>query len=88
MNPKMMALQGAMEDPSMAMPPEAPPEMAPPAGGDIGSAVMQAMDLLMPFAAEPGIQEVLALLEGTAGGPPADVAEDPSLMPMDEPVMA
>lgn len=90
MNPKLMALQEAISSVGGGMggeappgaPMDAPPEMAgaPAMGsGDVTSAASQAMELLAPFADQPGIAEVLSLLEGTVGGPEAGVAEDPMM---------
>lgn len=63
------------------MPEAAPMAPAPEAmpGGDVASAASQAMELLAPFADQPGIGEALALLEGALGGPEAGVAEDPMM---------
>ncbi len=72
----MGGMGGGAEAP---MPEAGPMPPAPEAmpGGDVASAASQAMELLAPFADQPGISEALALLEGTIGGPAAGVAEDP-----------
>lgn len=58
---------------------------APPGPGvDVGSAAAQAMELLAPFADQPGISEALALLEGALGGPKGGVAEDPMMEGQEE----
>ena len=67
-----MGAEAPMPEP-MAPAPEAM------AGGDVASAASQAMELLAPFADQPGIGEALALLEGALGGPDAGVAEDPMM---------
>ena len=78
-----MALQDAMGSMGGGAPAPAPGPMAPAPeaapGGDVASAASQAMELLSPFADQPGISEALALLEGALGGPGAGVAEDPMM---------